>query len=116
MALTLVGVGVSALLLSLAQGRRTAFQARQWAEEQTRATAVLFQTLEAWRALRTEQARRSALRQRGEDPVLGSWEWKAEPEHRIAGRPVDLYRVTLGWTAGGRRQEVETHAVLRILP
>ena len=115
-ALTLVGVGVSALLLSLAQGRRTAYQTQQWAQEQQHASAVLFQALEEWRQLRTDPARRSALLQRGQDPVLGPWEWRAEPEHALVGRSVDLHRVTLTWTSAGRAQEVETRALLRVVP
>ncbi len=114
-ALGLVGVGVTALLLALAQGRRTSYQTRQWAEEQQRATAVLFQSLEEWRQVRTEAARRNALEQRGEDPLLGPWTWRAQAEHRLEGRPVDFYRVTLRWASAGRPLEVETRAVLRVV-
>lgn len=113
-ALALVGVGVTALLLAMAQGRRTFALTRRWAQEERRATDLLFSGLQGMEQLRTAPARQAGLIQRGQDGLLGAWEWKAEPLHRIQGRPVDLYRVSLSWTDQGRSREVETHAVLRV--
>lgn len=116
LALALVGLVASALLMALSQGRRTQTLTREWAQDEIRATELLMDSLNRWEQLRTEVARRAQLRQNGEDPRLGPWEWSIEPQGLAPGRLVDLYKVRLRWNAQGKQREVETDAVLRILP
>lgn len=112
LALMWTGLVAGALLLALAQGRRTQALTREWAREETRATELLMEGLLRWQALRTDQARRIHLIQTGDDTRLGPWEWRAEALGSAQGRSVDLHRVKLRW----REREVETHAVLRVVP
>jgi Tfp pilus assembly protein PilV len=110
-ALLIVGLGVTSLLGALTQGRGVLRQTSAWSIEQERATDLLMAELRRWEQLRSEEARRSALSTRGEDPLLGAWTWQAELAEAIPGQSVGFYRLTLRW----QDREVRTHAALRIL-
>ena len=110
MALMVVGVGVTALLGTLAQQRRSLRMAATWSEEQTRACDILMEELRRWESLRSDVARRAGLATHGEDPRLGPWSWKAEPEVIPPGQAVALYCLTLQWQG----HEMRTHAALRL--
>lgn len=116
LSIALVGLVGSALLMALSQGLRTRRLTHEWAQEENLATQLLLDRLERWKQLRTDMARRACLVQRGEDRELGSWEWRADPHGSTQGRAVDLYRVRLKWNTRGGVREVETDAVLRIVP
>jgi prepilin-type N-terminal cleavage/methylation domain-containing protein len=111
-ALVIVGVGIVALLGALTQGRRTVLLTKQWAQEESLATQLLIENLDAWQQLRTDASRRNALIRVGNHPELGSWEWRAERSHRLDPNVVDIYRISLHW----QKRQVETHAILRTLP
>ena len=110
-ALLIVGLGVTALTAALSQARRTERMTSAWAEEERRATDLLFSELRRWEQLRTEPARQAGLRSQGEDARLGAWGWQAEPMESSPGQAVGLYRVRLAW----RDRQVSTVAALRIL-
>lgn len=113
-ALVIVGVGVSAVLMALAQGRHTQFLTQRWSDEQREATDILFQRLGEWQQLRTDQARKSAMDQEGASPVLGAWEWRVIPSRRVPGKSLVVCRVVLAWRRGHEAQQAQTCSILRI--
>lgn len=114
--IAVVGLGVSAVLLSLSQGRRNQRLVRAWAEEESRATELLFERLGEWEQLRTDPGRRAALVQEGRDPRLGAWTWDLQPEQLLNGNTMALYKVRLRWQDERGQREGTTHAVLRVVP
>lgn len=113
-ALVVVGLGVTALVGALSQNARTRRMTRDWAKEETRATDVLMDELHRWEHLRSEVARRQALRNEGQDALLGPWTFDAEMKVASPGQAVGLYRLNLRWQQGGGSREVSTDAALRI--
>lgn len=110
-ALLIVGLGVTALIAALSQERRVLRQTSAWSQEQERATGLLLEELRKWEQLRSDEARRLALRSQGEDGVLGHWTWQADLQEVPPGQSVGLYRLSLQWQG----HEVQTIAALRIL-
>ena len=109
--MVIVGLGVTALTAALSQARRTERMTSAWAEEERRATDLLFSELRHWEQLRTESARRDALRIQGEDPQLGGWSCTAQPMEAAPGQAVGLYEVRLAW----KDRHISTWAALRVL-
>lgn len=114
--IAVVGLGVSALLLALAQGRRTQTLTRGWAQEERWASDLLLGRLHEWEQLRTDPARRLAMHQEGQDSRFGAWTWELQPEQFLTGNTMAMYQVKLRWNDGHGEREGATHAVLRVVP